>query len=556
METRHSEAIDRACRRDLIKGEFTAAAGLAGRDAGGAFEEIGAGTALAAPDRDRGRVTPPADAVRRVQEHLIGRIGPEAHARYFQGRTTMRVLPGALEVRAGTGFLAELLQRRFGSALHEAAAAVFDPAPEIRFGVDESAEAAQAPAPEAAPEPAPVRPSRRPARGGGSSPHPSWHRLEDFIVGPSNRLAFEAAVRVAEGTLGVRSGPLFIHGACGLGKTHLLQGIARRFLERHPGAVVRYTTGEAFTNEFITAVAQGRTMGARGSRGDAFRRAYRDVDLLCIDDVHFLANKSATQNELLHTLDALDIGGSRAGGGGVRIVLASDAHPRAVHRFSEALVSRFLSGLVVQLEHPDTDLCERIVAALAARRAIPMDAGAARAIAEHAAVQASAFRGAAAAAPSTSVRELEGLLTRVEAFWRLDAAPDVPPISRLTVDRALGGIAGPARPQRPVRAESIISVVCQQLGVDPADFAGRGRHHRVVLARSLVAVLARRLTTLSFPEIARAMGRPNHSTIITAYQRLTRQMEAAQPCNLEGPFTGLTLAQLADRLAAMITARA
>jgi chromosomal replication initiator protein len=532
--------------------------GPAGRDAGAAA----VAPVPAAPARDRaGR----ADALHQVHARLVQLLGEETVSNWLRSRATLRLsssgYPPALEVHAPSKFMTDLVARRFGAALREALDAAVGASAAIRYVVDEPRQQAPAAPAPAAPVPAQAEPARAPRRSthsAGSAPNPAWHRLEDFVVGASNRLAYEAAVRVAEGTLGVRSGPLFIHGACGLGKTHLLQGIARRFLERHPGATVRYTTGEAFTNEFIAAVSQGRAMGARGARGDAFRRAYRDVDLLCVDDVHFLANKTATQTELLHTFDAID-SGMAASGRGTRIVIASDAHPRAVHRFSEALVSRFLSGLVVRLDPPDAELCERIVAALAARRGLPMDAHAARAIAEHAAVLATSFRGAAQAAapgyaPFTSVRELEGLVTRVEACWRLDAAPDAPPITRVTVDRALSGLAGGSSggARRPIRCEQIIATVCHQLGVEQTDFTGRGRHPRVVLARSVVAVLARRLTTLSFPEIARAMGRPNHSTIITAYQRLTRRMEAGEACGLDGHFADLTLAQLVDRLGAMV----
>src|SRR5262249_7964579 len=156
---------------------------------------------------------------------------------------------------------------------------------------------------------------------------------------------------------------------CGLGKTHLLQGVARRLQEVRPSAVVRYTTGEAFTNEYIAAVRAG------SGKCEQFRRAYRGVGLLCIDDVHFLANKQATQGELLHTFDAIDLSGAR-------VALASDEHPRMVRSFSEALVSRFMSGAVVKLDFPERELRERMILAIAGRRGHTIDPAGVRLLAD------------------------------------------------------------------------------------------------------------------------------------------------------------------------------
>jgi chromosomal replication initiator protein len=178
-----------------------------------------------------------------------------------------------------------------------------------------------------------------------AAPRPTLqHRLDDFVVGLSNRLAYAGATRMADED--GPCAPLFVHGPSGVGKTHLLQGLAARFTERRPGAVVRYISAEAFTNEFITAVRAGKI--------DAFRKLYRKVDLLCIDDVHFFSNKDATQSELLFTLDAVGLEGSR-------LALASDEHPREIQKLSERLLSRFLAGAVVRVDTPDPALREKLV---------------------------------------------------------------------------------------------------------------------------------------------------------------------------------------------------
>lgn len=476
--------------------------------------------------------------VQRILTRLSSEVGDERYARYFQDQARLGLHEGRLDVTVPTGFVADLLGRRFGDSLRRVAAVELGrpegSTVEVKFRVDRSA--FSGPAPLAAPSPTP---------GGGLRPDPSRRaptalrfRLEDFIVGEANRLAYSAAERLVEPDCPKTFSPLFVHGLCGLGKTHLLQGIAGRFRERRPGARVRYTTAEAFTNDYVSAVRSGKL--------ETFRAAYRGLDLLCIDDVQFLANKTSTQGELLHTFDAVDLGGAR-------VALASDEHPRQIGRLSAGLVSRFLAGMVVRLDPPDAALRERIVRALGERRGLRLEPAAAACLAEAVA------RGTSGTA---SIRDLEGAVTRVEALVRLlPEAPDSgAPIGATLVHRALGvGAPGPDgisdaghRARRPIRVERICDEVCRTLRVDGPEMMGRGRHKRVVLARSLVAHLARSMTTLSFPEIARAMGRPNHSTVVTACQRIRAQIEREESPDLgpdAGPeLAGLTLRGLAEQI--------
>ncbi|MCG3124816.1 MAG: Chromosomal replication initiator protein DnaA [Phycisphaerales bacterium] len=346
---------------------------------------------------------------------------------------------------------------------------------------------------------------------------------------------------MAETTGRDKFSPLFIHGHCGLGKTHLLQGLATRFSELHPHTVVKYLTAEDFTNEYVTAV--------RNNRVDEFRRIYRGVDLLCLDDAHFLSSKEKTQTELLHTFDAIDLGGAK-------IVLASDDHPRDIKKMSEQLISRFLAGAVVRLDPPDEATREKIVRHLAQRRGLPM---------EDAAVQLLSDRAGRCGPGGTpgSVRDIEGMLTQVEAYFRLVPETAVSgTIGVVLVRRALNlgdseGRADVPRSRRPIQVDRINTEVCRTLGVTVQEMMGIGRHPKVVLARSVIALLARRLTTLSFPEIARQMGRPNHSTVITAQKRLAAIMEENRSAasvdwagtDLGPEFAGLTAKEFVDRLA-------
>ncbi len=464
-------------------------------------------------------------AVGRILSRLSSDVGPERYARYFERQTRVDFDGGRLDVTVPSGFVADLIGRRFGDSLRRAASAEIagEPRVEVAIRVDRGAFGAT-----------PGAPKARPTRAAARSAPASRHRLDDFVVGECNRMAFDAAQRIGEPDCPRTLSPLFIYGACGMGKTHLLQGISGMWRERDARARVRYTTAESFMNEYVAAVRSGRL--------DSFRAGVRALHLLCIDDVQFLANKSGTQNELLHTFDAINLDGAR-------VVLASDGHPRQIRQMSAALVSRFMSGMVVRLDPPDAALRGRIVRRLAERRGLKIDEAGAACIA------ASFGDG-----PAGSVRDLEGALTRVEALTRLlpeFAGADGREIGLVLVRKALGigepdMADGSRRPRRPIRIHQIIEEVCRTLRIETGELMGRGRHRRVVLGRSLVAHLCREMTTHSYPEIARAMGRPSHSTIVTARSRMVEQIAAGKPSGLGAEvgaeLAGLSLKDLAEHL--------
>ena len=429
-----------------------------------------------------------------IEERVRRALGANQFARYFSGQTRLALSPDGVEVAAASDMLARLIERRFAGRLAEA----FSTAPERVLVRVDRALAAPALRPAAPPRPAP-RPVAATSPNGtipvGPGVTPGRYSLDEFVIGISNRMAHAAASRLADDDL--TASPLFIHGPCGVGKTHLLQGLAARYLERRPVAAVRYTTAEAFTNDYIAAV--------RSNRIDAFRKVYRKLDLLCVDDAHFFANKDGTQSELLHTFDAVGLCGAR-------VALASDEHPRHIAKLHEKLVSRFLSGAVVRLDTPDPELRERLVRKLAQRRGLALEDAAALLIAQHG---------------QGSVRELDGLLIQVEAVLRLLPEFAGARVAGVIAVRKALGIADTAtapRPRRPLTIDAISAEVCRLLSVEPVDLMGKGRHKRVVLARAVCVHLCRRHTTHSYPEIARDIGRPNHSTVITAHQRLTGQL--------------------------------
>ena len=507
-------------------------------------------------------------------------VGAEAFERYFDARTTFAVALGELVVTAPTRFVADVLKRKFSEVLRNAAAAALSqtepnaageaaPGLKVRFRVLAPAETPAVPAESAsngpanghAPDRSPEVVTRRAAparhrRGTGAPKHAEKFEL-DRLVGESNRLAFGAARELAASDGPTSLSPLFIHSSWGLGKTHLLHGIAQEVRRRKPGARVRYTTGEQFTNEFITAV--------RGNALDAFRRSLRSLDLLCLDDVHFLRDKAKTQSELLHTFDAIVAEGAR-------VVFASDGHPREIQALGAALVSRLLSGMVVRIDPPEDALRVQLVRTMADRRGMSLDDAAVRLIAERvarfptgrgygdsngASHEAAGGSGVAPMGGSAggSVRDIEGMLTQIGAVANLlpELCSQPGRVGSALVHRALGLATAtesqPAAPRRPIHVDTIAGEVCSYLRVDLTEMLGRGRHKRVVLARSMTAHLARRMTSLSYPEIARAMNRPNHSTSITACNRVADQLKADHRLELGSEFDGMKLAEVRDALA-------
>ncbi len=480
-------------------------------------------------------------------------VGPGFFSRYFDGQARAQLIEGKLELVVPSQIVAQMLDRRFGDQLRQASGALRGSTGEVRFRVDRTAFHDGKPLADHAPslqvEPKAggmVREAGReagrevgrdakPAKAGGMR-----LRMEEFLVGTSNRLAHSAVLRATDDD--DFSGSVFLHSPCGMGKSHLLQAAATRFLDRKPGALVKYTTAEAFTNEFIAAI--------RVNKVDVFRKAYRKLHMLCLDDVHFFSNKDSTQTELLHTFDTIGMQGSR-------VLMASDEHPREIQKLSTHLVSRFMAGAVCRIETPDRELRERLVRHLGAKRGLHLEDAAVNLLVERSAMAVGTLNGFGG-----SVRELDGLLIQVEAVRRLlpEFAGGNGHIGVMLVRKALGlgdVDRSATRVRRPIPLETIVGEVCRCLTVDRAEFVGKGRHKRVVLARAVCGHLCRKLTTLSYPEIARGMGRPNHSTIITACKRLGEDL--ARPdlppfeddivLGLPTEMRGLTLTQLVDAIA-------
>lgn len=461
----------------------------------------------------------------RVGHYLAQSLGDHKYQLWFS-ETRIEIDEQGVALNAPHRFAADSIARRFGEPLREAARQALGRDVAVRIQADPNAANASA-APDARPRPkAPAAPQNRPPHTGpDASPRrrqtqpaqPLRHRLDDFVVGPCNELAYDTGLRLVDHDAH-EINPLFVHGACGVGKTHLLQGLTRRYAQRHPDRRWRYCTAEQFTNEYIEAV--------RGNQLPAFRARLRKLSLLVVDDVHFLADKRGTQSEFLHTFDSIDLHGAK-------LVLASDCHPKLIAKLNEALVSRCLRGMVVEMEQPDRQTRQRLVESLAAKRSLNLEPGVVPLLADQTA---------------GSVRELEGTLTTLKAMSAVGRDPAAPeaPVGRTLIGRVLGQNA--VRRPQPIHFETILDQVCDHLGLDRRTVLSASRRRQVVLARSLAVYLGRQMTSLSFPELATAIGRSNHSTVITAFNRIKQRVADREPITIDPQRGPTTIDQLAQTL--------
>ncbi len=304
--------------------------------------------------------------------------------------------------------------------------------------------------------------------------------FDTFVKGPQNRLAHAAAVAVAEQP-GQAYNPLFIHGGVGLGKTHLLQAVCLHIFAREPQANIYYVSCEAFMTQYIEAVQAGHM--------SEFRHRFRDVDVLIVDDVHFLAKGEATQEEFFHTFNALQNARKQ-------IVLSSDARPEDIPHLEERLVSRFKWGVVTPIEKPGFETRLEIVRQKSALHGYDIKDDVAEFI---------------AARVDTNIRELEGAISQVMARSRFDERP----VSVELAKEALGDITTSGA-ESAVTLPTIIGVVTDFYNVRLADLQSKRRQRSIAQPRQVCMWLARQLTTHSLEEVGGSFGGRDHTTVMHA----------------------------------------
>ncbi|MBP2050921.1 chromosomal replication initiator protein [Streptomyces griseochromogenes] len=354
----------------------------------------------------------------------------------------------------------------------------------------------------------PGRPDLPPAAGGGapgpqaappapaSGPGEPTARLnpkylfDTFVIGASNRFAHAAAVAVAEAPAKAYN-PLFIYGESGLGKTHLLHAIGHYARSLYPGTRVRYVSSEEFTNEFINSIRDGK--------GDSFRKRYREMDILLVDDIQFLADKESTQEEFFHTFNTLHNANKQ-------IVLSSDRPPKQLVTLEDRLRNRFEWGLITDVQPPELET--RI--AILRKKAVQEQLNAPPEVLEFIASRI-----------SRNIRELEGALIRVTAFASLNRQPVDLGLTEIVLKDLIPGGEDSA-PE--ITATAIMAATADYFGLTVEDLCGTSRGRALVTARQIAMYLCRELTDLSLPKIGAQFGGRDHTTVMHADRKIRALM--------------------------------
>lgn len=453
-------------------------------------------------------------------ESIARRIGEPRYQLWFEGHTRFHWDDGVLTVGVPNRHFEEWLQKTFVGAVRDAACEVFGQPMQVRFTIDPELfraarrEQAQTPdkaeagtrKPERKSEPIHAdseadtprpEPRRKEAEERGTlfdTPAPKrarrWKKLDEFVVGPCNRVAHAAALSVVEMPEEAGS-PLVLHGSVGTGKSHLLDGIYVGLRRARPDWRINFATAEDFTNRFVQAM--------RLSKLGSFRKYFRECDALLLDDLHFLATKKATQEEFLHTFDSLLSDGKV-------VVVTSDCHPRLADAFAPELIDRLLGGAVWGLAPPDADTRLNL---LRSKSGKSPDTLIAEDVLRYLAQQ---LRG--------NVRELEGALNSLRHFSRVTGRPIDVNLAREALSDLLRHAV------RVVQLADIDLAVCKVLRLPSGSLQQKQRAWTVSHPRMLAMYLARKHTASAYSEIGQHFGGRNHSTAVAAEKKVRGWLES------------------------------
>ncbi len=315
------------------------------------------------------------------------------------------------------------------------------------------------------------------------------YSFDGFVIGPSNRFAHAAALSVAERPGGSYN-PLFIYGGAGLGKTHLLHAIEHYVNDVYPRKTVKYVSTETFLNEFVDSI--------KNSQGADFKRRYRQIDVLLVDDIQFIAGKEGLQEEFFHTFNELYSANKQ-------IVLSSDRPPDAIPTLEDRLRSRFMMGLLTDIHPPDIETRMAILGKKADRDGYFLPNEVSEFIATNI---------------TTNIRELEGALNKVTAFANLNKEP----MTSALAERILRDFIADRQP-RPITVPMILTATSEHFSFSIEDLTGKSRRRPLVIARQIAMYVSRELTDLSFPMIAREFGGRDHTTVMHACDKIAALMK-------------------------------
>ena len=327
--------------------------------------------------------------------------------------------------------------------------------------------------------------------------------FDNFVIGPANRFACAASLAVAESPAKAYN-PLFIYGQVGLGKTHLIQAITHKLSQLHPKLKFCYMSSERFTNELIDAIRHRST--------SQFRSKYREIDVLLIDDIQFIAGKESTQEEFFHTFNNLHNNRKQ-------IIITSDRPPKDIANLEERLSSRFAWGLITDIHPPDFETRVAILKKKVEHEPVHVPDAVIHFIAEQI---------------HTNIRELEGALIRVVAYSLLDEGP-------ITLEMAKTILKDMVKEtSRMISINTIQKTVCEFFNVSLSELRSNKRHKNIVLPRQVAMYLSRRLTNKSFPEIGNAFGGKDHTTALYSFKKIEKEIDSANGEELKKTIRELT----------------
>jgi chromosomal replication initiator protein len=433
----------------------------------------------------------PSEAWSQILEHARVLLPDQSYRTWLDRTEPVALSQDLLAVETGSEFAAEWIEDKYGTVLEDISEGLFGRRLTISFQHHEGDGPVLAPPPPpvAPPTPEPVavpQPSRASQVG---APLNERYTFERFVVGSNNQLSSAACHAVAEAPARMYN-PLFIYGGVGLGKTHLMHAIGHTVRGRDAGKCVAYVSSERFTNDLIASI-QGGSMAE-------FRRRYRDIDVLLIDDVHFLGEKERTQEEFFHTFNAL-YDAQR------QIVVTSDRPPKEIPGLEERLVSRFEWGLVTDIKPPDLETRVAILRKKAEEDQLVLADGVLEFIARHC---------------RSSVRELEGAVIKLLAYSSLTQRDITLDLTR----EALGSVLQVDQ-QDLLTPEGVRGLVAEKWGVTVDGLTSRRRTKNLTVPRQIAMYLMRELLELPLVEIGRHFGGRDHSTVIHSVQKVEGELE-------------------------------
>ena len=417
-----------------------------------------------------------------LEERLRERLGTKDFDAWFAGTPCRYDPSGGFVFTAQTPFRTKWIETKYAALVRDLAKELCEEDVGLRF------ESVSSPGQQR--EPGARRPAVEPSSGNGA-PH---LELEDFVVGPGNRVAYAAATAVVEHP-GKTYSPLCIHGPSGVGKTHLLQGIARQ-LEETSSLAVCHGSSEDFTNSYIDAAGH-RNLGP-------FHARYRDCAVLILDDIHFLAGKKKTLSEFLSIVEHhLNLNN--------QVVLSSSVDPSELAGLPPRLLGRFRSGLITPIEVPDFETRVAAVSAMADRKGLRLPSVTAEYLAQHV---------------TDNLRELEGALNCLINIARLHQSPLTLEMAKTALDEFLD--LRQDNPAGGVGAESIVEVVLDHYEMEATDLLSARKVRTIVRARQVGMYLARQLTPLSLTQIGSLFGGRDHTTVLYALRKIEKNLSSDQ----------------------------